>query len=507
MGFNPETQDRQKNGEFGYRKYAAPPQDLEDTSPNMPSQEKYDAWIEKRRQLLKQRGWVKSVSLPVPTVPATTKGIKTWWREGFDAYGANNKKTAIPVLPDNWSKSFREGQTSRGNSLEGNRRVSRMCYQAGDRNIRMPSKTAIRHYMNSQGINQLQVPLSIDTPTGPRVGYVTLTRNPNGSWVGHTEGFNGEDKLYVEEASAAIMENRNMEIHTPHQMRKRARARAAAHGIQPTAVHSAWVQEYAYDKKTHTFYMSTRDGNYYAYKASPDFDIPTEADQSFGHWFNQKVKGKMEQTEGAQCPDCGNFVPDLEEHVCRFARSEDTKRTHATDMYSMAASGEYPVFDRDHEKETSRLGVAKPGSPMLQGTMFGGKEYTPLIEAAGRSRVPWAYRDGQTNGENGQIHYDGVRPDQIPDRHLDQQSRQIIAGLRQRDGVEIAGTMYAVDGKIRARAISINRPDLPAGDDIMGQVKLAERYGIPTRLISRGRIRQTSNGPRLTFTLLDSQVA
>ncbi|MCU9986716.1 hypothetical protein [Mobiluncus curtisii] len=31
MGFDPTKQDRQKNGEFGYRKYAAPPQDLEDT--------------------------------------------------------------------------------------------------------------------------------------------------------------------------------------------------------------------------------------------------------------------------------------------------------------------------------------------------------------------------------------------------------------------------------------------------------------------------------------------
>ena len=234
MGFDPRKQGRLKNGEFGPRLYGASPQDLEDTNPNMPSQEKYDAWIEKRRQLLKQRGWVKSVSLPVPTVPSTTKGIKNWWKGGFDAYGANNQQTAIPVLPDNWSKSFREGRVSTGHSLEGNRRVSRMCYQAGDRNIRMPSKTAIRHYMNSQGVNQLQVPLSIDTPTGPRVGYVTLTRNPNGSWVGHTEGFDGEDKLYVEEASAAIMENRNMEINTPYQMRKRARALSLIHISEPT---------------------------------------------------------------------------------------------------------------------------------------------------------------------------------------------------------------------------------------------------------------------------------
>lgn len=505
MGFDPRKQSRLNNGEFGPRLYEAPSQDLEDTNPNMPSRQDYDAWIEKRRQLLKQRGWVKSVSLPVPTVPATTKGIKNWWKGGFDAYGANNQQTAIPVLPDNWSKSFREGRASTGHSLEGNRRVSRMCYQAGDRNIRMPSKTAIRHYMNSQGINQLQVPLSIDTPTGPRVGYVTLTRNPNGSWVGHTEGFDGEDKLYVEEASAAIMENRNMEINTPYQMRKRAQARAAAHGTQPIVAHSSWAQEYAYDKKTHTFYMSTLDGNSYAYKASPDFDVPTEADQSFGRWFNQKVKGKMEQIEGAQCPDCGNFVPDLEEHVCRFARSEDTKRTHATDLYSLAASGEYPVFDRDND--TTGLGVAQPNSPMLRGTMFGGEEYTPLIEAAGRSRVPWAYRDGATNGENGQIHYDGVTPDQIPDKHLDQQSRRIITGLKHRDGVEIAGTMYAKDGTIRARAISISRPNLPARDDIAGQVKLAEQYGIPTQMISRGRIRQTSNGPRLTFTLLDRNIA
>lgn len=67
--------------------------------------------------------------------------------------------------------------------------------------------------------------------------------------------------------------------------------------------------------------------------------------------------------------------------------------------------------------------------------------------------------------------------------------------------------MYAKDGTIRARAISINRPNLPERDDIAGQVKLAEQYGIPTQMISRGRIRRTSNGPRLTFTLLDRNIA
>lgn len=479
-----------EGGQFAPEIHSAPSMDLDAG---------VDDIIQTRREAYLRDGWVSSTSLPAPAPPKTTSRITAWWGRAFSAYGANKNHPTIPVLPDNWSRAHREGKASKGCSVEGHRRVSRMRYQVAGRDIRMPSRTAINHYMRHVDTSQLQVPISIDTPTGPKLGFVTLTRHPDGSWVGQAGGgFTGEDKLYVEEACAAVMERGNMEFGTPQALRARARARNQARGIQSEPVVSSWIQEWGWDKQHNIMYMATRDGNTYGYQMPEGFSPPEAAYRKPGEWFNKNIRGKIGQTEAEQCPNCGCFLPDLAEHVCRVEEKTVLKHTHAADIYNQCASGDYPVFDHGTPETTPENPAPKPNTTGLAVTSL-------AVRAGGRpERAPWAYRDGRNNGDNGQLHYDGVKPGSIELEdysQMDEASRKIFDAVRNRDDVEFAGTVYKQGEHNQIRALRIYGKTLK--DGYVAAFNQAEQAGIEPGRIARVTESSTPwGGQCLCYTLV-----
>lgn len=487
-----------------------------DTATYTPPASNDTSIVQARREALKRDGWIPSTSLPAPTPPATTKKIKAWWGQAFNAYGASKDGEAVPVLPDDWSRSVREGHVSTGRAVTGRRRVSRMRYQVAGRNIRMPSKTAIRHYMRHADTNQLQVPISIDTPTGPEVGFVTLSKHPDGTWVGEATGFRGENRLYVEEATAAVMEGRNMEFNTPQALRKRAHARDIARGIQPEPVQSRWIQEWGWDEQHHVMYMSTQDGNTYGYQMRKDFSPPDECYRKPGEWFNQNIRGRMTQVEAEQCPACGCFLPDLAEHVCRVQEEAKLTRTKTQDLYYKCACGDYPVFDKTNTSAATKPATATSqpdttsGSAGVQKTAFLNNMHQRLpqtspaiLQGATRDYAPWAYRDGAMNGDNGQIHYDGVTPSATTNldyAHMDDWSKRIIDAATSRDDVEIAGTVTESTEGNQIRAVRVYGKTLT--DGYVSAFNTAETLGIQPGHIARVTTCRTAwRGDCLCYTL------
>ncbi len=280
-----------------------------------------EAFVEERRRVLAQQGYVQPTLAPNLIHPRSTAHRRIWWASHLAAGEYGNPRGSYAQMPDDWTPS-----RTLGRSLEGLRRTHRMAYVGAGVTLRMPSATAIKSFSNANVEGKrpgetFDVPVSAQFPGGEVSGWVRVTRSQDGTWATQGLGFTPEQSAYVAESVQCVLESRHPSraLAEVGDLLERRRQRAAALGASAQPVRSSWIKNVGYDPATQTMVLST------ATRSGPQhygFHVPHSAFRQIiesdrpGATFNTTVRGKAETVTVSECERCGRFTAQGTNHRC-----------------------------------------------------------------------------------------------------------------------------------------------------------------------------------------------
>lgn len=274
-------------------------------------------YFQRRAEMLQAAGYVPASSNRSHLRASDPSDQQTWWTEHFlsGEFGSSNGE--MPKMPDDFTPSRQSGS-----ALPGLRRTTRVKYEGGGVEVRMPSATAIRRFAEASELRAFDVPVTVTRPDGVSLAGWVRVAGSGHSWNAQALGFNDHpsDGPAVSEAVASILEARRptMGLKEAGNLLQKHRARLAKMdqegGIGTVPVRSSWVDSLGYDDESGTMVWTTQ-GRRYGYEVSRQvFDIVSRG-QSVGQMVNMLKRSGVPRRDVQQCPACQRFYVN-EPHTC-----------------------------------------------------------------------------------------------------------------------------------------------------------------------------------------------
>lgn len=287
--------------------------------------------------------------------PKTTDGILGWW----DAHRLANEMRAsgegIRQMPDDFTASKRAANAKSGNSLDGNRLVSRMKYVGQDLTLRMPAVKAVKLFAAHDDGSPCDIPVGcsfndvdgnpvvIDPAFGKSPGGIVRVEKSNGYWSAVALGFPAGVGEGVAEGVAAMLEARKPSLGFRHvgSVLQNFKAREAAKGAPMQAVSSSFVSAFGRDAASGVVAMQTKTGATFGYLTISDETFQSVVSAaSPGSMYNKLIKGSP-RVPVSRCENCGRFYGAAGRHTCPMRMTPDVGVVHnaGAQEYAMAVLG------------------------------------------------------------------------------------------------------------------------------------------------------------------------
>jgi len=261
----------------------------------------YHLAVADRRRLLLDDGYAPATSMVTDANINRSWSRRKWW----DALSL----VAEDGHADGDYPRFDEDTTTLG--ADGREiGVRRMSYQGAGVQVRMPSAASIRRFSAQCGSPTFDVPVSIVGSDGrTRAAWVRVTRCEDGTWASRALGMgHGAEAAETAEAVSAVVEARRpgRALESAGNLLERRRQKAAAVGVRPKRISSAWVTGLGYDPANKVMVMTTR-REVYGYQVERHVYGRLATASSPGATFNEVVKGRAKRVEVVGCAHCGRF--------------------------------------------------------------------------------------------------------------------------------------------------------------------------------------------------------
>lgn len=137
--------------------------------------------------------------LAATTTTNAFDSVDQWWaaqRANAEIHGTT------PQMPDDWTPRH-----AAGSSLSGKRRTRRETYRGEQVSLVMPSAASVKSFAAAQGPT-VDVPVTVDTPSGRVSGWVRVSQNDANTWSTRALEFPGTSGAVAAEAVRAVLEAR-----------------------------------------------------------------------------------------------------------------------------------------------------------------------------------------------------------------------------------------------------------------------------------------------------------
>lgn len=347
-----------------------------------------------REDLLASGGDVQGTVLWTSLPAKTTARIDDWWQGAFNS-GDYHHSGNVPRMPDDNTPQMKSGR-----SLTGSRRTYRRRYEVAGATFRMPSRTAINRFLDTEGLSTVDVPVSMSTGNHNVQTVVRLTRNTVGQFEASTRGADGNLDLRIAESASAIMEKRQAEVSSINDLFVRRDVRRSLYGVRAdTPVRdNSFISSIGYENGRLTIAMKDKA---YRYEVSEEVYRLIQSTWAPGKTYNSVVKGESPSQKLTRCNSCGRFAGNG--HICPVT----SKRQYAASTFVQH------IAARKRESSLTTGGmrpdVTEWTKPTSQGTGWTRQAVSSVLyDLSTKEANPDAYRS-QTNGTDGTLRFDGLR--------------------------------------------------------------------------------------------------
>lgn len=372
---------------------------------------------------------------------SSTKRLAQWWRDAF-RIGEVNNAGSVPRMPDDWTPKMTSGR-----ALSGNRRTHRMKYEVAGATLRMPSRSAIKSYMEKNALETLDVPVVISRGKNDIAAIVRVSSNPDGSYESVTLGANSETELITAEAVSATLERRNMAFKSVDDLYFKRHSRRLTYGYRLSPMkRKSFIEGSSYDEYTGTAVFRMK-GRSYSYQITPKEYRRIVDAEVIGKEFNRICRNRP-ATHLTECQYCHRPFVEIDNHQCpkqwTSSRSEINFRQQAeAHREGLGRSGREEFIPFKVKQECPDLTAwMRPN----QGKNTGWTRQAiigALLDSTERESCPEAY-SGKRNGEDGKLNFASLSGQKVerlknamPEK--DQLLNRVFLNAGKRKGISIGG--------------------------------------------------------------------